>query len=130
MNSADERFPKAFRLRKRREFLAVQRSRYRYTTQHFIVYARHRGERDTRIGITVSKKVGKAHQRNRVKRLVREAFRLNRCRLPKGLDVVLVAKKGTSSACYTDVESQLMRAVTELKSRATRPKRRRDLNRS
>ena len=94
------------------------------------MYARHRGERDTRIGITVSKKVGKAHQRNRVKRLVREAFRLNRCRLPKGLDVVLVAKKGTSSACYTDVESQLMRAVTELKSRATRPKRRRDLNRS
>ena len=123
-------YPPEVRIRKRRRYLDVQNRGRRINTTHFIVFVLPGETEHTRIGITVSKKVGKAHQRNRVKRLVREAFRLNRCRLPTGLDVVLVAKRGTFSIQYTEVESQLMRAVTELKSRATRDHRRKDLNRS
>lgn len=44
-------------------------------------------EQFPRLGITVTKKFGKAHDRNRFKRVVREAFRLSKHRLPKGLDM-------------------------------------------
>jgi ribonuclease P protein component len=118
----DERFPKRLRLRRRREFLSVQRSRYRYVTQHFVVYARPNGDDEARVGITVSRKVGKAHTRNRVKRLVREAFRQNRVTLPRGLNVVFVARQGQQAATYSEVELELKSAMTELKLRISQPR--------
>jgi ribonuclease P protein component len=75
------------------------------------------------MGITVSRKVGKAHTRNRVKRLVREAFRRNRIDLPVGLNVVFVARQGRASATYLEVETQLVSAITELKGRVKRQSR-------
>ena len=117
MNPSDERFPKTLRLRRRHEFLGVQRSSYRLVTQHFIVYARPTGDRQTRIGITVSRKVGRAHHRNRIKRLVREAFRLNRSVLPDGLDAVMVARPGRGMPELNDIASQLVPSLQELKER-------------
>ena len=117
MKSSDERFPKTLRLRRRREFLGVQRSPYRLVTQHFIVYARASGDRDTRIGITVSRKVGRANQRNRIKRLEREVFRKRRVELPRGLNVVMVARPGRGLPSYDDVESQLVPSLGTLKER-------------
>lgn len=49
--------------------------------------------RPTRLGVTVTRKVGPAHQRNRIKRLVREVFRQERSHLPSGYDMVWVAKR-------------------------------------
>ena len=122
MNPSDERFPKTVRLRRRKEFLGVQRSPHRLVTQHFIVYARPTGDRDTRIGITVSRKVGRAHQRNRVKRLVREVFRMNRSTVPSGLDAVLVARPGRGLPDFGEVEAQLVPSLMELKQRVAKRK--------
>ena len=55
------------------------------------------------LGITVTRKIGNAVARNRIKRLVREVFRLNRERLPAGLDLVWVAKQQAAQACFADV---------------------------
>ena len=117
MNPSDERFPKRVRLRRRNEFLGVQRSSYRLVTQHFIVYARPTGDRETRIGVTVSRKVGRAHYRNRIKRLVREVFRLNRSALPQGMDAVMVARPGRGLPVFTEVQAQLVPSLSELKQR-------------
>jgi len=57
----------------------------------------------TRLGITVTRKVGDAVTRNRIKRLVREVFRQHRGRLPSGLDVVWVAKQQAAGASFADV---------------------------
>lgn len=58
---------------------------------------------DTRLGITVTRKVGNAVVRNRIKRLVREVFRQHRAQLPPGLDIVWVAKQQAAGASYADV---------------------------
>ena len=120
MINADERFPKAARLLKRRQFLAVQRSRHRVVTKHFIIYARRGRPKALKIGITVSRKVGKAHTRNRIKRLVREAFRQNRNVLPRGLSLVCVARKSDSVASLDHVRSELIYAASELEKRMLR----------
>ncbi len=87
--------PKSARLLKRKQFVYVQRcGQYCRTDQATlrIVPSRHSNVR--KVGVTVSKKFGKAHQRNRFKRIVREAFRHVRPNLP-GCQVVVSPKGGT-----------------------------------
>jgi ribonuclease P protein component len=85
--------PKAARLLRRREFLAVQQRGRRVYAGEVLVIAFDSGGSRPRIGITVSSKVANAVGRNRVKRWVREAFRAERARLP-AVDLVVVARRG------------------------------------
>lgn len=110
-----EGLPKRLRLRRRPEYLAVQRSSHRVVTPHFIVYGRRNGGA-TRIGITVSRKVGKANVRNRIKRLVREAFRRNHGALPSGLDLVAVARNERPVDDYRAVVAELCDAAGRVMS--------------
>ncbi len=69
---------------------------------------------DTRFCFSASKRVGNAVQRNRAKRLMREAIRLNLANIASGWDVLLIAKTQTATASYADVEA----AVLDLLKRA------------
>ncbi len=125
MSPVGEGFPKRLRVRRRREYLAVQRSTHRVVTPHFIVYGRKSGRAMTRLGITVSRKVGKATVRNRVKRLCREAFRRNRDALPSGLDLVLVARSGRPATVQQVVVDELVDAAGRVMQSGGRRRRRR-----
>ena len=63
----------------------------------------------TRVGVTASRKLGGAVRRNRVKRLVREAFRRHKLLFPRGFDLVFVAKKNAVDAEYEQVVREMER---------------------
>ncbi|MBU0734211.1 MAG: ribonuclease P protein component [Pseudomonadota bacterium] len=89
-------FPKKRRLLNRTDFVNLNRSGKRHHTRHFVVITKRNGLGITRLGVTVSKKSGNAVKRNRVKRLIREFFRLNYSKIPQGYDIVVAAKKDAS----------------------------------
>ncbi len=80
----------------RSDYVNVNRSGKRIHSRHFVVIFKQNGLDIARLGVIVSKKTGNAVKRNRVKRLIRELFRLNKSRFPQGYDIVIAAKKGAS----------------------------------
>jgi len=62
----------------------------------------------TRVGISVSKKVGNSVVRSRVKRLISESYRLNRKNLKNGYDLVFVARNAIKGKRYNEVESSVI----------------------
>jgi ribonuclease P protein component len=106
-----QRFPPRVRLRKRHEFLALQREGRRYNVPHFVVITRQRQDPPSRLGVTTSRKVGDAPVRNRIRRLVREFFRRHRLEIVPPRDVLVIARPGAASIRYADVDHQLTRAL-------------------
>src|SRR5438309_1792729 len=92
---ADKKFglPRSARLRKAGDFERVYNRRRSVSDQHLIVYGCDNGLTFSRLGLSVSRKNGKAHERNRLRRLYREAFRLTRAEMPVGLDLVLIPRR-------------------------------------
>jgi ribonuclease P protein component len=89
-----QKFPREIRLRRRGDYLRVQRDGRKVHSAHFLALGVSTPGQPTRLGITVSRKVGDAVRRNRVKRLLREAFRLHREIFPTEMELVLIAKTG------------------------------------
>jgi ribonuclease P protein component len=88
--------------------LRVQETGRKIHSDSFLVFVLPRSEAgETRVGVTASRKFGGAVLRNRVKRLVREAFRRHRLLFPSGLDVVFVAKKSAVDANYDQVVREI-----------------------
>jgi ribonuclease P protein component len=104
-------YPKAVRLRRRREFLTLQgRGRRRHTPSFVVVHVPAEGS-TSRLGVTVSSRVGNAVVRNRIKRLVREIFRGRRPDLPAALDIVVIAKPHAAHITHAQAASELERAL-------------------
>lgn len=113
-------FPKSRRLLVRREFLAAQASGARVHTPHFVLIVARGpiGAAPSRLGVTVTRKVGGAVQRNRTKRVVREAFRLDRALVPDGVDLLVIAKGGAPTLGLADVQAEWARARPMLHRKA------------
>ena len=104
---AGEGFPAQLRLRQRREFLAVTRLGTKYHTRNFLVFVQdEKRDAPPRLGITVTKKVGNAVQRNWIKRRVREVFRRKQQAFAPGLAMVWIAKKQARGISTAQVEAE------------------------
>lgn len=112
-------FPKSLRLRSRREFLIVQDTGVKVSADCVLALVKPNGQptSETRLGLTVSSKVGNAVVRNRVRRKLRELFRTRRSELPKGLDMVLIARNSAATAEWPAYVRAFDRVVSELRRR-------------
>ncbi|MGC9976101.1 MAG: ribonuclease P protein component [Syntrophales bacterium] len=100
-------FGKQVRISKKRDYLTVYQHGVRSHSEHFTIVVCKNEMGISRLGITVSKKVGSAVERNRIKRLVREFFRLNSSRVSTPQDVVIIAKRNITKLAYQDVCTEL-----------------------
>ena len=105
----DARFPKTARLRKRVEFLKLANVRDKTAVKGFLLVWSVNSTITARMGITVSRKVGCAVVRNRIKRYLREVFRHDRMLLPP-VDVNIIARRESALMDYSDVRREITRA--------------------
>ena len=78
---------------------------------HLVLYARKNRTATNRVGITVSKKLGKANVRNRVRRRLREVYRLNEERFQSGWDIVIVARTRAIHAPFEKLTESYLKAA-------------------
>ncbi|MBM3971223.1 MAG: ribonuclease P protein component [Planctomycetes bacterium] len=110
-----QKFPKTVRVRSRLDFDAVYERGLRVSDGCLSLIVLPNGRPASRLGLAVSKRSGNSVQRNQLKRLLREAFRLSQADLPTGLD--LVVQPRTEAPIKFDV---LRQSLASLASRAVK----------
>ncbi len=101
-------------IKNNRDFVRAYKSGNRFVSNLIVLYKVKNNLENKRIGITVSKKVGNAVIRNRVRRLIRECIYLNYDKLENGYDYVFVARIRANNANYQKVLSNMRFLVKKL----------------
>jgi ribonuclease P protein component len=119
--SRSEALPKQRRIAKRRDFLRVYETGRKLFSRYTVVFIAGNDLLHSRIGITATKKIGKATVRNRLKRWTREVFRTQR--EPLGLDdhpadIVVNVKPNAANACSADFRDDLSRVLRRVAGHA------------
>ena len=94
------------KLRRGWQFEKIYKEGNKYFDDLFVIYVLSNNTQEVRIGLTVTKKIGISVQRNRIKRVIREALRLSKNILP-GNDIVIVARKSAVNPKYSGVKNSL-----------------------
>lgn len=97
---------KRISLRKDLDFQRVYKKNNAFYNRDFTVLIKNNGLNNPRFGITVSKKIGKANQRNSLKRKLREILRLNYYSI-NGVDIIIIPKKHTTDFTYDKLKKSL-----------------------
>ena len=101
-------------MKKNHEFRRLYAKGKSVATPTLVVYYRRTGRTYNQLGITVSTKVGHAVQRNKIRRRLREIYRLNEGRLTRGLDMVVVARVKSRYVGYAELERDYIFACKRL----------------
>lgn len=91
--SSKNALPRASRIQRRPDFTLCYETGRRYFSRYFVLFVRQNQHDTWRLGLAVSKKNGNAVRRNRIKRVLREFFRLHGHELPRDRDIVAVPKR-------------------------------------
>lgn len=118
---SDERFLRKYRLRSRADFQRVYDADT-LAADHCLVVRGCANELDySRLGLSVSRKVGPAVLRNRWKRLIREAFRRTRDQITPGLDMIVRPRAGASPD-FRQIAESLLKLAGQLARKRRRPR--------
>jgi ribonuclease P protein component len=106
------------RVRKRAEFVEIQTAGSRVGGDCLVFIVQRRPEGPVRLGITASRKIGGAVQRNRARRLIREAFRGVFAELPRALDIVVIVRRPLGERKLPDILGEFRRALPRIRRAA------------
>lgn len=101
-------------IKKNNEFRRLYARGKSRISPYLAIYVKHKKYGPLRLGITVSTKVGKAVIRNRVRRRIREAYRLNEMSFVDSADIIIVARVRAATATYAQLEKSLLDLAGEL----------------
>ena len=102
-------------VKKNHEFRRMYQKGKSSVNSFLVLYIRPNRLGHNRLGVTVSAKLGKAVVRNRVRRRLREIWRLNDGRLKQGYDMILVARGRSVKSTYAEMEKAYLKAAAGLK---------------
>lgn len=114
-------FPQTHRLKTPAQFKAVYDRKRSVSDAVLVLYAKENELPHSRVGLSVSRKVGNAVVRNRYKRLFREAFRLLQHKLPAGLDFILIPRSSDTPPSLEDVTASLRRLAGDAARKFVKP---------
>ena len=100
-----KRFPS---IKKNSDFQAIYRTAKSYANRQLVMYVKKTGGQQSRIGISVSKKVGNSVVRHHLARLIRESYRLHEEEFQCGMDVVVIARVNAKNCTYFEIEGALL----------------------
>ena len=96
------------RIKKNSQFRFIYSRGKSYSNDKLVLYIFRNKKNINRIGLSVSKKVGKSVLRNRIKRLIREGYRLNKNMYKRGYDLIFIARVGAKTANFKDIEKSVI----------------------
>lgn len=94
-------------IRKNFQFRYIYNRGKSLANRFLVIYVIKNGKNINRLGVSVSKKVGKSVVRSRVTRLIRESYRLNELETKVGYDIVVIARVSSNGATYKDISKSL-----------------------
>jgi ribonuclease P protein component len=106
-------FPKRERILRPGEFREVYREGARYSVREFLLFVKSGYEGPARLGLSVSKRIGTATTRNRIKRYVRETFRTHKGKLKGGTKVIVVARPGSEQLDFAQCREKVVKLFQE-----------------
>ncbi len=123
MDEQGRGFSRVERLRKRREFLGVYERGDKIHSAYFVLYMLENGLPQHRLGITVSRKIGRAVTRNRIKRHLREIFRTNKQAIFPHCDLVVNAKRAAARAHHQQIQEDILKGILRWKRKVPQRER-------
>lgn len=99
------------RLKKNKDFKVIYKKGKSYANRDFVIYYKKNPYGITRIGFSVSKKVGRAWKRNEIKRRLREILRKNDSLLALGYDIIVIVRQSIKETDYFLIEKSLNHAL-------------------
>lgn len=99
---------KRYKIRKNREFRNVYKKGKSISNRYLVLYVKKNGKDLSRLGISVSKKVGKAVIRNRVKRRIRESYKLYSSEVAKGYDLIFIARVSSNNQDFKVINNSVV----------------------
>ena len=95
-------------LQKNRDFQLIYDCGNSYANKYLVMFIKYNNSQTNRLGISVSKKVGNSVIRHRVKRLIKESYRLQEEMFNSGLDIVIIARVTAKEISYKEIESAVL----------------------
>jgi ribonuclease P protein component len=109
-----EGFPHSHRIVRSIDYRAIYQTGKKIHSGKFVLFGRENALGHARLGLTVSRKIGCASKRNRIKRLFREIFRRSTAEIPGNFDIVINAKSGCSAAGFAELREEFIAAANRM----------------